>query len=116
MNFSVVPVALLLSAAAINSANAQVLAPIRIIETSIETTTLGVSLPASVPARFVARSCDTCPAATLSLTEESRFFVGRDEMRYAQFLAASRSRSRFMTIHYTPETLDVTRIVVSTAP
>jgi len=99
-----------------SAAPAQTLAPIKIIEASIETTTLAISLPASAPARFVARSCPTCEAVTLAITEESRFLMGREEIPYAQFLATGRSGSHFMTIHYTPETLDVTRIVIHVTP
>ncbi len=82
-------------------------------EHAIETTSTATSIPTAFGA-LAARSCLDCPTRFVTLTGESKFYVGRSPVPFADFRAiAGDTRSRSMTIYYRAADKTVTRVVVS---
>lgn len=85
-----------------------------VIETAIETTSTVTSIPTATGA-LAARSCTQCPTRYLTLTSESKFYVGRTAVPFAEFKAvAGGTRGYDMTILYRAVDNTVTRVVIST--
>ncbi len=87
--------------------------PMKAEETSYESTTYSVSLPRSVPSRLSVRPCNACSADTLQLAATSAFYIGKEAVTYARFSDYAKGKSHGLTIHFTPETRVVTRLVAS---
>lgn len=82
-------------------------------EHAVETTSTATSIPTAFGA-LAARSCLDCPSRFVTLTGESKFYVGRSPVPFAEFKAlADDSRSRSMTIYYRAADNIVTRVVIS---
>ncbi len=83
------------------------------IEHAVETTSAVTSVTTATGA-LAARSCMQCPTRSLSLTSETKFYVGRTAVPFAEFKAiAGGAGSRSMTIFYRAiDNSTVTRIVV----
>lgn len=95
------------------TSSAHALTPMKALETSIETATGGLNLPSSVPANLSLRPCNACDLVTLQLATTSEFFIGKETVTFARFTTYAKASSRGLTIHYTPETKVVTRMVAS---
>ena len=55
-----------------------------------------------------------CPTRYLTLTSESKFYVGRSAVTFAEFKAlASGTRGHAMTIFYRAADSTVTRVIIS---
>lgn len=87
--------------------------PIIPVEKSYELYTLAINLPRNVPARLTVRECDTCTPDVLRIENSSSFYIGKETVPYAQFAAHARARSYSLTVHYTPETKVVTRMIAA---
>jgi hypothetical protein len=83
------------------------------IEHAVETSS-GVTSSATASGALAARSCSQCPTRYLSLTNESKFYVDRSAVPFAEFKAlASEPGSRSMTIFYRAVDNTVTRVVIA---
>jgi hypothetical protein len=85
-----------------------------VIEHAIETWSTVTSIPTATGA-LAARSCTECPTRYLTLTSETKFYVGRTAVPFAEFKAiAGGTRGHSMTIFYRAiDNSTVTRIVIS---
>lgn len=96
----------------LGTASAAALPDPSVIENAVETTTKATGIPTAVGA-IAARGCTRCAERFLTLTADSKFFVGRTQVPFAEFQAlAGGTRSRFMTIFYRRDNT-VTRVVVA---
>lgn len=84
-------------------------------ERPIETTTLGLPLPRTVPGSMTLRPCRLCGPVTLDVTPASRFFVDRKPVSFADLRTLAQSSSANVVVLYDSKTNAVTRIVVSDA-
>ena len=92
---------------------AEQLDPAVYTEHAVETTSTATSIATAFGA-LAARSCLDCPSRFVSLTSESKFYVGRSPVPFADFKAlANDTRSRSMTIYYRAADNIVTRVVIS---
>jgi hypothetical protein len=84
-----------------------------VIEHAVETTSTVTSVPTATGA-LAARSCTECPTRYLTLTSETKFYVGRTAVPYAEFKAiAGGAGGHSMTIFYRAiDNSTVTRIVI----
>ena len=95
------------------AAAAAPLDPAEFTEHAVETTSTATSIPTAFGA-LAARSCLECPSRFVTLTGDSKFYVGRSPVPFAQFKAiASETRRRSMTIYYRAADNMVTRVVIS---
>jgi hypothetical protein len=84
-----------------------------VIEHAVETTNIATSIPSAFGA-LTARGCTTCNGRYVTLTGESKFYVGRTAVPFAEFqVVAGDSRARSMTIYYRAVDNIVTRVVIS---
>lgn len=84
-----------------------------VIEQAVETSSDATIFTSALGA-LAARGCANCDAQYLSLTNESKFFVGRTPVPFAEFqVLAGNSRVRNMTIYYRAIDNTVTRVVIS---
>ncbi len=113
MNICLSITALILVSATQLFGNAQAAQPMKFLERSYELYTLELSLPRAVPSRLTVRPCLECTPDTLQLANSSLFYIGREAVPYAQFATHAKTRSYSLTIHYTPETKVVTRMVAA---
>jgi hypothetical protein len=83
------------------------------VEQAIEATSISVRLPDRAPASFVARTCETCPALTLRVTQTTRFLLGKDAVQQSDFNQAVKKADSDQTlgIFYDSKTSEVTRLV-----
>jgi hypothetical protein len=83
-------------------------------ERPIETTTVGLPLPRVAPGSMTLSPCeDSCPSVTVDITPESRFFIGRKAVSFADLRALAISSSANAVVVYDVKTNAVTRIVVT---
>ncbi|HKS55310.1 MAG TPA: hypothetical protein VJS12_08505 [Steroidobacteraceae bacterium] len=83
-------------------------------ERPIETTTVGLPLPRVAPGPMTISPCDEgCPAVTIEITPESRFFIGHKAVSFADLRALAISSSANAVVFYDIKTNAVTRIVVT---
>ena len=84
-----------------------------VIERALETTSTVTSIPTATGA-ISARSCSSCPTRFLTLTSDSKFYVGRSAVTFAEFKAlASGTRGYAMTILYRAADSTVTRVIIA---
>jgi hypothetical protein len=82
-------------------------------EYAVETTSTATSI-ATASGALAARGCATCEGVFVTLTSDSKFYVGRTLVPFAEFKAiAGGTRSHSMTIYYRAADKIVTRVVVS---
>jgi hypothetical protein len=82
------------------------------IENAVETTSKATVITTATGA-LAARGCVRCQARYLTLTGDSKFFVGRTQVPFVEFQALSGgASSRFMTIFYRRDNT-VTRVVMA---
>lgn len=86
---------------------------LKAVEQAIEATSTTVRLPDRTPATFFARTCETCPAVTLQVTQATRFFLGKTAVEQNQFNQAVQKAEPDPTlgIFYDSKTSEVTRVV-----
>lgn len=84
-------------------------------ERPIETNTLELPALRAVPGSMTLRSCEQCPAVTLSVTNASQFFLGPRPVSYADLKAFAQRTSANVVVFYDSKTNAVTRIVVTDA-
>ncbi len=83
------------------------------VEQSVESMTDATSVPTALGAIAV-RACPGCPAQYLTLTSQSKFFVGETEVAFAEFhKTAALPRPRGLVVHYRAEDKTITRVVLS---
>jgi hypothetical protein len=83
-----------------------------VIERAVETSSTITSIPTASGA-LATRSCSQCPTRYVSLTNESKFYIGKTAVPFAEFNAlASGSRGLSMTIFYRAVDSTVTRVVI----
>jgi len=82
-----------------------------VIERAVETTTTATSIPTALGA-IAARGCTKCAERFVTLTSESKFYVGRTPVPFAEFKEFAAGR-HFMTIFYRAADNTVTRVVIS---
>jgi hypothetical protein len=79
------------------------------VETSNSATSIGTAFGA-----LAARGCETCEGRYLTLTSESKFYVGRTLVPFAEFKAIADDAARHsMTVYYRAADNMVTRVVIS---
>ncbi|MGH8236826.1 MAG: hypothetical protein ACREXP_07355 [Steroidobacteraceae bacterium] len=84
-----------------------------VIERAVETSSTVTSIPTALGA-ISARSCTQCPTRFLTLTGESKFYVGRSAVPFADFKAlAGDPRGHSMTLYYRVVDNTVTRVVIA---
>jgi hypothetical protein len=84
-----------------------------VIEHAVETWSTVTSIPTPTGA-LAARSCTECPTRYLMLTSETKFYVGRTAVPFAEFKAiAAGTSGHSMTIFYRAvDSSTVTRVVI----
>ncbi len=82
-------------------------------ERPIETDTAGLPLPRVAPGSMTLRPCEGCALITLEITTSSRFFLGRQQVAFADVRAFARKSSANVVVFFDSTTNAVTRIVVS---
>ena len=83
-----------------------------VIEGAVETSSTVTSI-ATASGALAARSCSQCPTRYLTLTGESKFYVGHTAVPFAEFSQlAGGTRSHAMTIFYRAVDNTVTRVVI----
>jgi len=93
-------------------AGAEVSAVLKVVEEAFESSTADVRIPAAAGESLALRHCPDCEAVTLTITPATRFFVDEQQVTQAEFRLAANRGTFGMTVHYDPETLAVTRIVM----
>jgi hypothetical protein len=84
-----------------------------VIERAVETSSKVTSIPTASGA-LSTRSCTQCPTRYVSLTSESKFYIGKTAVPFAEFSALAQApRNRSMTIFYRAVDNTVTRVVIS---
>lgn len=84
-----------------------------VIERAVETSSTVTNI-ATATGALAARSCSQCPTRFLTLTGESKFYVGRSAVPFVEFKAlAGEPRGRSLTIFYRAVDNTVTRVVIS---
>ncbi len=83
------------------------------VEQAIEATSETVRLPDRVPASLLARTCETCPALTLQVTQSTRFFLGKSAATQTEFnqTVQKADPDPSIGIFYYSKTSEVTRVV-----
>jgi hypothetical protein len=82
-------------------------------EEAIETSTLGISLPANAQGVIVAKLCPTCEVSVLRVTAETRFLVGKTAVSLAELQKyVATTSAHGMVVLYDPRVHTVTRIIV----
>jgi hypothetical protein len=75
---------------------------------------VGLPLPRVAPGSMTLSPCeDSCPSVTVDITPESRFFIGRKAVSFADLRALAISSSANAVVFYDVKTNAVTRIVVT---
>jgi len=88
-------------------------ATLRIVELGIETSTLSVSLPDDISGSIAVTGCASCKPMVLRLSSESRYFIGKSQVTYAQLRSLARgATSRQLNIYYQAKGREITRLVV----
>jgi|SRR5882672_1590579 len=88
-------------------------ATLRIVEQGIETSTLSVSLPDDNTGSIAVSACASCKPMVLRLSPESRFFIGKSQVTYAEIRSLARGgASRQLNIFYESKGRAITRLVV----
>lgn len=82
------------------------------IERAVETSSTVTSITTATGA-LAARSCSQCPTRYLTLTTESKFYVGRTAVPFAEFKLVAGGSGHAMTILYRAVDNTVTRVVIS---
>jgi hypothetical protein len=83
-------------------------------ERPIETTTLTLSLPGSVPGSISLAPCDNgCAPLLLNVTARTKLFAGEQAVTLEDLRKFASSSSRNVSIFYEPQTREITRIVVT---
>jgi hypothetical protein len=83
-----------------------------VIERAVETSSRVTSIPTATGA-LATRSCSQCPTRYVSLTNESKFYIGKTAVPFAEFNAlATGPRGRSLTIFYRAVDSTVTRVVI----
>jgi hypothetical protein len=92
-------------------------ATLRIVEQGIETSTLSISLPDDASGSIAVSACAACKPMLLQLSSDSKYFIGKTPVTYAQLRsAASGASSRQLNIYYDAKGRTITRLVVSGQP
>lgn len=83
------------------------------LEQAIEATSTTIRLPDRTPASFIARTCETCPALTLQVTQSTRFLLGKTAVTQTEFNQAVQKADPDPTlgIFYDGKTSEITRMV-----
>jgi hypothetical protein len=87
-------------------------AVLKIVEEAFESSTAEVRIPAAAGESLAMRHCPDCEPVTLTITPETRFYVDEQQVTQADFRRAANRGTFGMTVHYDPETLAVTRVVM----
>jgi len=82
-------------------------------ERPIETTTVGLPLPRVAPGSMTISPCEVCAPVTLEITANSRFFIGRKPVNFADLRAFAVSSNANAAVFYDTKTNAVTRVVVT---
>lgn len=83
------------------------------VEQSVESMTNLTAVPTALGAITV-RSCRSCPERYLTLTAQSKFFVGAAEVGFPEFhRIATLPAARGLVVHYRAEDDTITRVVLS---
>ena len=89
-------------------------AALHIVEQAIETSTLSISLPDDVTGSIAVTACGGCKPLLLRLSPDSRYFVGKSPVTYAEFLSLTRgTAARQLNIFYDGKGRTITRLVVA---
>ncbi|MEQ1579796.1 MAG: hypothetical protein ABL964_04305 [Steroidobacteraceae bacterium] len=83
------------------------------LEQAIEVSSASIRVPDRAPSSFIVRSCETCPALTLQLTQATRFLLGKTAATQTGFNLALQQADPDPTlgIFYDSKTSEVTRLV-----
>jgi hypothetical protein len=83
-----------------------------VIEHAVETSSTVTSILTATGA-LAARSCTECPTRYLTLTSDTKFYVGRTAVPFAEFKAVAGTSGHSMTILYRAiDNSTVTRVVI----
>lgn len=87
-------------------------ATITIVEQAFESSTVDARIPADAGGSIEMRHCPDCESVTLQIDGNTLFFVDEQQVTQADFRRAANRGTYSMTVHYDPETLAVTRVVM----
>ena len=97
-------------AGALFAASAVAQAPMVILEEVLESSTELSSLPAQAGGTLTARECRDCGSLRLKFDERTRFYIGREQVSWAQFRKAGAAGDVRLYVHYAPGTQAITRL------
>jgi hypothetical protein len=83
-------------------------------EDAIEASTIYVSLPASVPARWTFKACASCEAVTVDVDANSQFYVGQEQVSLAVLRKYAARGASQIDIFAEPKTRRLTRVILRT--
>jgi biopolymer transport protein ExbD len=88
-------------------------ATLRMVEQAIETSTLSTSLPDDSTGSLAVSACNGCKPVLLRLSSDSKYFIGKTPVTYAQLRAAASNAARQLNVFYDAKGRTITRLVVS---
>ena len=88
-------------------------AEMRSTERAIESSTVGLRLPRSVPASISVAPCETCSPVTLQVTQSSKLYFGRKSVSLAELQKLVNGPTYNVSIYYEPSNRTVSRLVVT---
>lgn len=81
-------------------------------EDAIEASTMYVSLPESVPARWTFKACASCQTVTVDADANSQFYVGREQVSLAVLRKYAARGTSQIDIFADPKTKRLTRVIL----
>jgi hypothetical protein len=88
-------------------------AEMRSTERAIESSTLSLRLPRSLPASISVAPCDTCSSLSLQVTAQTKLFFGNKAVTLAELQKLVIGPTYNVSVYYEPSNRTVSRLVVT---
>jgi hypothetical protein len=88
---------------------------LQVVEECMEASTETVRLPSSPGGSLDVRSCDACDAVRLLFEGDTRYYIGKAEVSYAQLLATAGRVTASVVVCHRPGSDALTRLKITTS-